>query len=114
MLIDDVTHQGPHVHASAVAHLHLVDLGPAGAKDGASPGEDAREGIGVESDEPVLHQAQEAVIEADDVHPVGALGGLAHRPDGGIQTGAVAAGSEDPDASRHDVMVSAEPGPADT
>jgi len=42
------------------------------------------------------------------------LGGLAHRPDGGIQTGAVAAGGEYSDASGHDEMVSAVSGPADT
>ena len=114
VLIDDITHQRPHVHPSPIAHLHLVDLGPAGPEDRASPGEDAGEGIGVEPDETVLHQPEEPVVEADDVHSVGTLGGLAHRPDGGVQTGAVAAGGEYPDASRHRFMVSAEPGPADT
>jgi hypothetical protein len=89
-----------HVQRLA-AHQHPVGLVTAGAEDGAAHGQDARELRLVEVDAALLHQATEAVAEADDAHVVGADGGLAHATDGGVEAGAVAAGGEDPDGLAH-------------
>ena len=49
----------------------------------------------------VLHQAAKTVAEADHLHAENALGGLADAANGGVEAGAIAAGSEDADGFCH-------------
>ncbi len=87
-----------HVHELAIDE-HLVGLVAAGAEDRAADGKDPGQRSGVEPDPAVLSQAAEAVPVPDDLYPVGADRGLAEAADGGVQTGAVAAGREDANAA---------------
>ncbi len=64
-------------------------------------GEDAGQGAAFEAHGAVLHQAAEAVAKADDLHVVLIQRGLADAADGGVETGAVAAGGEDADVFAH-------------
>src|SRR5690606_25346692 len=57
--------------------------------------------LGAEADEPVLHQSPEAIPETDEVHAVCAGRRLADGANGGIESGGVAAGGQDPDGARH-------------
>ena len=81
--------------------LHLVRLVPAGAENRAADGENAGQHAAAEIDAAVLHQSAKAVAKADDPHAEGFLRGLADAANGGIESGAVAAGGEDSDALGH-------------
>jgi hypothetical protein len=70
----------------------------AGAEDRAANGEDSGQRVSIEPQPPVRDQAAETVAKTDDLHAVKAEGGFADAADGGIQTGAVAAGGQDADA----------------
>ena len=106
MLLHDLAHHCPTVHGRAVGELHPVHPGPARAEHGASPGQDPRKGVAVEPQVSVQHQALEAVLEADDLHPVGALGRFPDRSDRRVEPGAVTARGQDANGSSHRAMLS--------
>ena len=56
-----------------------------------------KQGLTVEADRAVLHQALEPVTKADHAHLVGVDGGFANAADGRVQAGGVAARGEDAD-----------------
>ena len=96
-------HRGDLVHLVVLDHAHLFKGGALGAQDGAAHGQDAGELVGGHLTVVAVDQAVVAVHDADDLDFVAhaVVQGLCHTAQGGVQAGAVAAGSKDTNTNRH-------------
>ena len=81
----------------AVAHRHLVKLVSARPENGAAYRQDAGHPGIRQALVPILHQPAKSVTDADDLHPVGANGGLCHSANRRIEGLAVSSGRQDAD-----------------
>ena len=107
------THKRVHVVAVVVVDHHVCHIQlltadrhtsrfvAAGAQNRAADRQHARERTTLQPHRTVLHQAAEAIPEADDVHAVHVLGRPSHGANSCVQTRTIPAGGQDTHILRH-------------